>query len=189
MHPIILVLASCTYIHLLLTICRTRSSQRRQLDTDWPSYLCLCYNLYLSKMESITFNITALVKCTVYYKSLLRYKTYLISFNGQCYNTVVLRIVLPNTRGKYLLMIWWEILWIVSLKPVKDSVVKWQKGEGKDTDDENYIMVVQNISKRPSIGFFKPPHYSRHIPIRKGHSILLKNTPKSFIGGYIVQWF
>lgn len=117
MHPIILVLASCTYIHLLLTICRTRSSQRRQLDTDWPSYLCLCYNLYLSKMESITFNITALVKCTVYYKSLLRYKTYLISFNGQCYNTVVLRIVLPNTSGKYLLMIWWEILWIVSLKP------------------------------------------------------------------------
>lgn len=109
--------SSCTYIHLLLTICRTRSSQRRQLDTDWPSYLCLCYNLYLSKMESITFNITALVKCTVYYKSLLRYKTYLISFNGQCYNTVVLRIVLPNTSGKYLLMIWWGILWIVSLKP------------------------------------------------------------------------
>lgn len=51
---------------------------------------------------------------------------------------------------------------------VKDSVVKWQKGEGKDTDDENYIMVVQNKSKRPNRRFFKQLHYSQ---LEKGHSI------------------
>lgn len=50
-------------------------------------------------------------------------------------------------------MIWWEIVLKAFLKPcmqVKDSVVKWQKGEGKDTDDENYIAVVQNKPKRPN---------------------------------------
>lgn len=60
--------------HLLLTICRTRSSQRRQSDTDWPSYPCLCYNLDLSKMENITFTISALVKCIVYNVIALIYK-------------------------------------------------------------------------------------------------------------------
>lgn len=71
---------------------------------------------------------------------------------------------------------------------VKDSVVKWQKGEGKDTDDENYITVVQNKPKRPN-KIFQTTALFPPSPIRKGIAFNLKKTQKSFIGGYIVLRF
>lgn len=56
---------------------------------------------------------------------------------------------------------------------VKDSVVKWQKGEGKDTDDENYIAVVQNKPKRPN-KIFQTTALFPPSPIRKGIAFNLK---------------
>lgn len=56
---------------------------------------------------------------------------------------------------------------------VKDSVVKWQKGEGKNSDDEHYIMVVQNISKRPN-KIFQTTALFPPSPIRKGIAFNLK---------------